>query len=48
MIYHLILSPDAKGHIRSAIQWYVRKDVNLPERFSADLNEILDRIAENP
>ena len=48
MIYHLILSPDAIGQIRSAVRWYVRKDINLPRRFSAELNETLDRIAENP
>ena len=48
MIHHLILSPDAYGHIRSATRWYVLKEINLPGRFLAELDEILDSIAENP
>lgn len=48
MTYHVILSPDAKGQVRAATRWYVRKELSLSRRFSEALNETLDRIAENP
>ena len=48
MIYQPILSPDANGHVRAATRWYARKDRSLSWRFRAELDETLDRIAENP
>ena len=48
MIYRVILSPDAKAGIRSALGWYFHQDMNLPFRFRAELKTTLRRIAKNP
>lgn len=48
MIYRLILSPDANEGIRSALFWYRQHDIDLPFRFTADLEATLNRIAKNP
>ena len=48
MIYRLILSPDADEGIRSALLWYLQHDIDLPFRFTGDLEATLNRIAQNP
>ena len=48
MIYRLILSPDANDGIRSAFLWYLEQDIDLPFRFTGDLESTLNRIAQNP
>ena len=48
MSYRVILSPDAKAGIRSAIRWYVQWDKELRARFESDLKAILERIAQHP
>jgi plasmid stabilization system protein ParE len=48
MAYRLILSPDAKDGIRSARWWYFHKDINLPARFTAELEATLNRMARHP
>ncbi len=48
MNYRVILSPDAKEDIRSALLWYFQHDTNLPFRFAAELDFILTRIAQTP
>jgi len=48
MSHRIILSPGARADIRSAIQWYQRKDVSVSVRFAADTDAILRRIAQSP
>ena len=48
MIYRLILSPDADEGIRSALLWYLQHDIDLPFRFTEELEATLTRIAQNP
>jgi len=48
MPHRVILSPGAKEDIRSAIRWYVNKQLNLPLRFAADTKTTLRRLARNP
>jgi plasmid stabilization system protein ParE len=48
MIYRVILSPDAKAAIRSAVRWYLQYDINVSFRFRAELETTLRRIARNP
>ena len=48
MIYRVILSPDAKAGIRSAVRWYFQHDINVSFRFRAELKTTLRRIARNP
>lgn len=44
----VILSPDAKEHIRSAIRWYSHQDFDLSLRFNAERHGVFGRIARNP
>ena len=44
----IILSPDAKGDIRSTIRWYQRTDSNLALRFNLETRATLRRIARFP
>ena len=48
MFYRVVLSPDAKADLRSAIRWYVNIDMDLSFRFAAALDAILNRIAQHP
>lgn len=48
MIYRVVLSPDANEGIRSALLWYVQHDIDLPFRFTGDLEATLNRSAQNP
>ena len=48
MIYRVILSPDAKAGIRSAVRWYFQHDIKVSFRFRAELKTTLRRIAQNP
>jgi plasmid stabilization system protein ParE len=48
MVYRVVLSPDAKRDIRSALQWYFQQDIHLPLRFSVELKTVLKRIARHP
>ena len=48
MVRRVILSPDAKEHIRSAIRWYVRQQLDLRFRFRAELRTTLRRVRQNP
>ena len=48
MIYRAIPSPDAEADIRSALWWYGQRDIDLPFRFSADLDKTLSHIALYP
>ena len=45
---HVILSPDAKEHIRSAFRWYLNQQKDLSLRFNAELEKVLARIARHP
>lgn len=44
----IILSPDAKADIRSAVRWYKRTDPNLAFRFKSEIRGTLRRIARFP
>jgi len=48
MIRRLILSPDARAHLTSAVRWYQDKEANLAFRFRAEAKITLRRIAQNP
>jgi plasmid stabilization system protein ParE len=44
----VILSPDAKEHVRSAIRWYADHQSHLRFRFKAELRTTLRRVVQNP
>lgn len=48
MPYRVILSPDAKADLESAIRWYAHKQVELAFRFTAETVITLRRIGRNP
>ena len=48
MNYRIVLSPDAKADISSAVWWYQRRDPNLAFRFTLEAFETLRRIARYP
>ena len=48
MNYRIVLSPDAKADISSAVWWYKRTDPNLAFRFTLEAFETLRRIAQYP
>ena len=48
MSRRIILSPDAKADIYSAVRWYQRIDLNLAFRFTLETSAVLRRIAQFP
>src|SRR5690349_1583374 len=45
---HIILSPEARANLRSAVRWYRRHNVNLSRRFETHVSATLLRIARHP
>jgi plasmid stabilization system protein ParE len=48
MSYRIILSPDAKADISSAVRWYQRRDLNVAFRFTLETRAAMSRIARSP
>jgi len=48
MSYRIILSPDAKADISSAVRWYQRRDLNVAFRFTLETLAVLRRIKRFP
>lgn len=44
----IILSPDARANLGSIAEWYRRQEIILSQRFEAEFNRILYRIARFP
>ena len=48
MSYRIILSPDARADLRSAVRWYKQKEIDLSLRFRAQLQATLRDIVRLP
>jgi toxin ParE1/3/4 len=48
MNHRVILSPDGKDDIRTAIRWYANIDPELAFRFEAEAETIVLRLAQDP
>ena len=48
MKYYIVLSPDAKANIGSAVWWYQYEDPNVAFRFTLKVFDVLRRIARYP
>src|SRR5215213_10341755 len=48
MSCRIVLSPDAKADIGSAVRWYQRRDLNVAFRFTLETRATVSRIARSP